>query len=169
MKLTVGPPVEEAASHRDCYSVQINVMHGDGDHYEFLTVDGFRRDIAEDIDLLESLLTTLTKMYEAFPNGRGGSDEYNYRHVTPDFDAWFSAEDIAAQDYGYTVQLLSREEKDAQLALAKRVDAHYGRTEYVDWPLDVTMGDFGTDADIVGFKVLYRDEEGERYHVDVKL
>ena len=168
MKLTMGAPVNEATKPLDCYFVKINVMHGDGDHYEFLTMDGFRRDVAEDIELLESLLATLTKMYEAHPNGRGGGNEYNYRHVTPDFDAWFSAEDIAAGD-SYEIPRLNADEEAAQFALAKRVEAHYARTEYVNWPLDVTMGDFGSDADIVGFKVLYRDEEGERYHVDFKL
>lgn len=167
MQLTITSPVEKPEPYYDSYSVRIEVMHGDGDHYESFTIAGFRRIVTKDELLLESLLSVLQKMSKAFPHGRGGGPGYAFHNVVPEFESWFSSEDVAA-DYDeawYKPEI--DEERASLIDLAKRVNEHYARTEYVVWPLDVTYLD--SEADISSFEVRYYDTTGREYHVDYEL
>lgn len=85
MKLTIGHPVIPPSLH-DSYFLTITTYDGDADGSGAFRVLGFRP--AQDEHLLEHLLTTLQKVKEAYPSGRGGDD--HLATEVPAFDYWFS-------------------------------------------------------------------------------
>lgn len=172
MKLQITEPVKLDKPYPNTYSVKIDVMHGDADHFESFTVPGFRRGNTEDEALLGSLLVTLKKMSNAFPMGRGGSDEYAYWNVVPEFESWFSSADIVEYPEELNHTPKSDNELELIISLAKRVNSFYSRTDYVDWPRDISMSD-GIDlhgeASLDSYEVRYHDDAGIEYHVDIEL
>lgn len=84
MKLTIGHPVIPPALHNS-YFLTITTYDGDADGSGAFRVLGFRP--AQDEHLLEHLLTTLQKVKEAYPSGRGGDD--HLATEVPAFDYWF--------------------------------------------------------------------------------
>lgn len=83
MKLTIGHPVIPPSLH-DSYFLTITTYDGDADGAGAFRVLGFR---PQDEHLLEHLLTTLQKVKDAYPSGRGGDD--HLATEVPAFDHWF--------------------------------------------------------------------------------
>lgn len=135
-------PTHEAVPEPNTYSVYVNIMHGDADYYESFTIDDFRADSVEDMELLHNLLNLLEALKDR--------NNYPYSESRTDFSPWFSGE-IAEEDD----------------ALGKRVEAFYARTNYYpDWPCDACCYMEGT---LDEYKVTYYDADSETYKVAVNF
>lgn len=86
MKLTIGEPTL-SQELLDSYFLTISTYDGDADGSGVFRVVGFKREREEHLQLLEHLLTTLQKVKEAYPSGRGGEDFLSTE--VPLFEAWF--------------------------------------------------------------------------------
>jgi len=169
MNLTIGEPVP-ATALANRYSVEIEVMSGDGDDYDKFTVSGFQPGVDE--ELLENLLGLLDRLRDFYPQGRGGGEEYSYTKV-PGFEAWFSSSSVdhANEEWFYTPK--SEEEWLELTELGKRVESFQeGVHERAlrlqakidampEWPSDVTMldaYDCHGEADFVSYRVFFHNE-----------
>ena len=126
----------------EVYEVKINVMHGDADYYEDITVGLFYKD--EDEDLLEDLIETLDRMLVAFPNGMSGGSSYLN---TYGFDFWFCIDNL--YDLGY----------NSETEFEKRREDMMGDWAYNDW---------GQEAQIVKYEIIYTDEWGRECDVEIE-
>jgi hypothetical protein len=70
---------------REGFVVKIETMIGDADGSDSIEIGPFEKDKEE--HLLEELIDLCIRMSMAYPNGRGGDDDYN--HIES-FDKWFS-------------------------------------------------------------------------------
>lgn len=86
MKLTIGEPTL-SQELLDSYFLTISTYDGDADGSGAFRVVGFKREREDHLQLLEHLLTTLQKVKEAYPSGRGGEDFLSTE--VPLFEAWF--------------------------------------------------------------------------------
>ena len=134
-KRKVFTPVTEV------YEVKINVMHGDADYYEDITVGLFHKD--EDEDLLEDLVETLDRMLVAFPNGMSGGSSYSN---IKGFNEWFCSDTLYDLDYVSTTEFEKRRE---------------------DMMGDWKYNSFGDEGQIVEYEVVYFDEWGRECYVEI--
>lgn len=154
MKFTAKEAVQPAVVP-GTYSVEIKVMGGDADYYDSFTVAGFRAD--QDEPLLQNLIELLLRLDGAYPNGRGGSDEYSLRRVDG-FSEWFDEEELSDEVSSfYAANKLRRSE----LGLSY--------TGFPYWPDDVTMGDDCFECDYESHAVFYYDENLTKHRVEVEL
>jgi len=178
MNLTIGDPVP-ATALANRYSVEIEVMSGDGDDYEKFTVFGFQPGVDE--GLLSNLLGLLDSLREFYPHGRGGGEEYSYTKV-PGFEPWFGGTslDHAEEEWLYTPK--SQEEWLELIDLGRRVEAFQeGVRERAlrlqakidampEWPSDVTTlyaYDTHGEATFQSYRVFFHDENLVKREVQV--
>jgi len=180
MILTIGDQAP-ATALANRYSVEIEVMSGDGDDYSNFTVFGFEPGVDE--ELLENLLGLLDRLREFYPRGRGGGEEYSYTKV-PGFEPWFggTSVDHAEEEWFYTPK--SQEEWLELIDLGKRIESFQeGVRErslrlqakidaMPDWPSDVTMldaYDCHGEADFQSYRVFFHDENLVKREVRVSF
>ena len=180
MNLTIGDPVP-ATALANRYSVEIEVMSGDGDDYSHFTVFGFQPGVDEDI--LENLLRLLDRLREFYPHGRGGGEEYSYTRV-PGFEAWFSSSSVdhAGEEWLYTpksedewtelidlgksIEVFQESVRERALRLQAKIDA------MPEWPSDVTMldaYDCHGEASFQSYRVFFHDENLVKREVQVSF
>lgn len=70
--------------NRKGYLLIIDTMIGDADGYDTVEVGCFQEN---ELHLLEEVIGVCDRMIEAYPNGRGGDDDYN--HIEG-FEKWFT-------------------------------------------------------------------------------
>ena len=127
-------------------------MSGDADGFDKTVIGPFGRD---DSAALEHLLRTLDRLEKEYPNGRGGSEKYEYDHVEG-FSAWFDyIEDIDNLD--------EREEHSDLVALKFRRDSE--NLENV-WPIDIFTY---YQQSAQSHKVLFYGEDLAEYTVKVEI
>jgi hypothetical protein len=88
MEILIGEPVPNLHTP-DTFEVVVTSMIGDADGFPSFTVGPFVRGI--DDEVLDSFLQLMTAMSLAYPNGRGGNDDYE--HVDG-FNDWFGYENM---------------------------------------------------------------------------
>lgn len=169
MKLTIGDPVP-ATALANRYSVEIEVMSGDGDDYEKFSVVGFQPGVDE--ELLNNLLKLLDRLREFYPHGRGGGEEYSYTKV-PGFEPWFSdsSVDHAGEEWLYTPETesewlelidLGERVESFQEGVRERALRLQAKIEAMpEWPSDVALLDaYDThgEATFVSYRVFFHDE-----------
>lgn len=139
--LTIGDKVQ--APEPNTYTLSITTYAGDADHYETLTIKGFRR--VEDKELLLELLDLFPAMRAAFPNGRGGSDNYRYGYVESldVFRAWFNEDGI-------------REDVEAFLERTGQLDTY--------WPEGVNREN---DNTVDEWELTYYDDNSNAFAVTI--
>lgn len=138
MKFKIKNPIK--SKYVDCFVVVVDIMYGDADGYDKLTVHGFKKD--NDESLLIDLIETLERMGKAYPRGRGGSDDYN--HVEG-FNSWFA------------VECLSEEEYESLSEIQKSFSE--------DWKC--APGGYGIQGSYKGYNIYYYDMFGNKYNVDI--
>lgn len=131
--------------YKECFVVEVEAMYGDADGYGEVEVSGFKRDCEKSKEHMEDLIKTLERMLKAYPNGRGGYDDYD--HVEG-FLKWFGGEILEEFEEFYE----SLEEWEQRLY-------------WNDWPRDPS-GD-GMQSSMSSYEVFYYDEFGNKYEVAV--
>lgn len=92
--LTIGDKVQ--APEPNTYTLSITTYAGDADHYETLTIKGFRR--VEDTELLDELLELLPALQAAYPNGRGHDGDTYEELGLQAFNDWFGDDECERPD-----------------------------------------------------------------------
>lgn len=87
------------------------------------------------------MIETLEEARKAYPNGRGGSDEYSYRHRVAGFQVWFND---GSEDS----------------------DNH--ETCSPSWPYD-PMSDYTVEQSFSSYEEIYYDENLVPHKVDIIL
>lgn len=128
--------------YRNKYFVECEAMFGDADGEATVIVGGFLK--GRDEEVLEDFLLTCERLSNAYPNGRGGGDEYN--HVEG-FNRWFQ------------VESLERDEWDSLPEVVQILSA--------DWVME--PDGMGHHATFEGYEVFYYDENGVKFNVAVEL
>lgn len=136
MKITIGDPIKPE-SHKNEYKIVVNFMYGDADGHgsEIIFID-------KDNSFLERFINFLDDCKKAYPNGRGGYNNYN-SDVVPDY--WLFCDDYDKE--------LTEEEED----LLKSVDF------YLNWHYDPS-GD-GIMSTFNDYKITFFDEHGVEHKV----
>jgi hypothetical protein len=148
-------PIEETP--KDSYVVEIQSMQGDGDGYRDFTVGPFKR--GQDEAPLQSLLETLKRMEEKFPNGRTGNG--TYRDVLG-FQQWFGTELTSIESLQeYYPDLLNKHGVEAHQQLIGLTENHFS-----EWHGDA-MTDYQRDEKLTKCGVVYYDEAGTKHDVQV--
>lgn len=138
VKFEIGEEVK--TSYSLCYVVEIETMYGDADGYGQIVIGGFKP--AQDEAHMVDLLDTLDRMGGAYPNGRGGGDDYN--HVEG-FERWFSIENIPKDEY----------EKLPETIKSLSTDWEYSPDGY------------GFQASYEGYDIFFYDISGKKFKVDM--
>lgn len=169
MKLTVLGRSATPVLPSESYSLIIEVMHGDADHYQEHRIDGFLSRSVEDMELLQEHLETLQEMGGAYPHGRGGYDHYADKVAR--FGPIFGAEDLSEDfDARSSYVVTDAEERQSLISLYQWVqefNERQGRESFV-WPHDITIPD-GREASVNSFKLLYIDPSGREHDVKIEL
>lgn len=178
MQIRIGSEVP-ATQIPGSYSVEIEVMGGDADHFETFSVSGFNPNDSEDLDLLKNLLELLERTSKAYPNGRGGFD--NYCDTVEGFEPWFSDLDLDFAEEEWSFVTGSSEHFKRLLELGTRVDAFrervQGRKEAAGqeydfysslWPSDPTSPEFN-ECSYRAHQVFYYDDSLVKHYVEVEL
>lgn len=164
MKFTITENKIENEYPRNSFLVRVRVMHGDADLFQYVNYPGFKRN--QDEELLEKFINVLREMESAYPNGRGGGDEYSYSEKVEHFNAWFDEEfDGSPESLQYFENY-----SDASLKLAAEVNEFFERNNnYFDWPRDATDSGWGghSETSLDTFEVLYVDDHGDLYKVAI--
>lgn len=131
------------------YQVNLVTYSGDADGDTTTEIFPFYKD--KDEFFLENLIETLEEARKAYPNGRGGSDEYSYRHRVDGFQVWFSdgSEDPDNQEIADFVEKLHE-------------------TCSPSWPYD-PMSDYTVEQSFSSYEVVYYDENLVPHKVDIVL
>lgn len=93
--LTKGTPIV-VSNPKSCFKFHFDIMYGDADFYEKL--DLFLP--TEDDDIAADFVNFVhTQLSVAYPNGRGGGEEYNYENSPhcPDWNKWFGEGDYTKE------------------------------------------------------------------------
>ncbi len=140
------------------YKFTIDFMHGDADGYdrEVLTFE------EGDIGKYEGIILATVICCAAYPNGRGGYDEYN---GLPEYDAFF-CEDVGIDDYDH----LDPEDKLTEDELHKKIREYlkeYNPTEiYIEHPCDPPSG---ISSSFDGYSLIHIDAEGNKSKVEIEF
>ncbi|MEB9469509.1 hypothetical protein P4J10_23230 [Bacillus cereus] len=140
MELTIKEKVINI-SYLNAYVVECEAMYGDADGWGEVEVGGFTR--GKDEHLLKEFLEFCERMKNAYPNGRGGYDDYG--HVEG-YDKWFYADNLTTEEFE---------------RLPKKVQ------ELSTYWLNDPQGD-GMEATFKDYEVFYYDESGIKHNVEVK-
>ncbi len=132
---------EAVESSAMVYMVEIETMYGDADGWGKIEVGGFPP-TEEGEKLLVDQLDTLERMGMAYPNGRGGGDDYN--HVEG-FDRWFNCDDILEDEWIAMPELL--------------------RELSTDW--EYSPDGYGHQAGYEGYDIFFYDISGKKFKVDM--
>ena len=138
------------SNNKDGYYVLANFMYGDADGYTDKKIGPFKKD--EEI-YLSMFLDMLDKCLNAFPNGRGGFDEYEDK--VEELKMWNTAYEYEDEE----------DESDyiAFTNLSKEIIEVIERIGF-EWP--VTPDGWSVQASIKDYKVVYI-ENNVTYKVDV--
>jgi hypothetical protein len=157
MKLVVQNPVPVAETPKDSYVVEIQSMQGDGDGYRDFTVGPFKK--GQDEASLQSLLETLKRMDERFPNGRTGDG--TYRDVLG-FQQWFGTDIVSIEHFQeFYPQLLTEHGIAVHEELIQLAEHHFS-----EWHGDA-MTDYKRDEKLSKYEVFYYDGAGMKHTVDI--
>lgn len=132
---------KQGIKHQNMYMVECEAMFGDADGEGQVNIGGFVR--GQDEALIEDLLKTCERLVKAYPNGRGGSADYN--HIDG-FNRWFDADALPEEEY------------DALSEVHQNFIA--------DWLYE--PNGMGQQATFKGYKVYYYDENGVKHDVRIK-
>lgn len=172
MELIVKEAIEAPVFVPNSFTVHITVMHGDADLYTRLTMDGFDASSPGSLELLKKLLHTLDKMKDAFIHtGRGGNKDERYALKVPEFEPWFSLEDLTEDYCDAVYKPNSQAGAEHLMQLAQAVNKHYAKNGFSEWPDDATMGQsFGlhNESTIEKYEVRYIDAAGVQHTVEIQ-
>lgn len=153
VKLTIAHPIPDKTP-KDSYTVEVEMMQGDGDGYNKLIMGPFKKD--KDEPRIHCLLETLQRMEDAYPNGRRGGDRDSYSKVLG-FEQWFGENDSIEDIKQCSPQLFaSHSEKEFQ-DIIDLVGEFY----------DSWDSHYDTQDSLSGYAVYYHDETGNKFTVRV--
>lgn len=140
----IGPDVTKEAP-KDIYKFEVHVYFGDADMYQTLNL--FIKDQNKAIEFADFLKNQLAV---AYPNGRGGGEEYDYKNSPDiqDWNIWFgdgSEYDEETDDWI---------ESDIQPEFPE------------EWPSNWEMGG---EASYDYTNITYFDENGREFQVEIVL
>lgn len=144
MEIVVGKKIVDEENRRDCYFVNVVVMHGDGDAYTDREFGPFK--VITHENHLYDFLKVLSKMENYFPRGMSGGDDYD---DLQGFLPWF--------DEG--LKKGRNESENESLRLAQNLEL------YFYWSHDVTSP--YSQAQYDSHSVWYIDDKGHKRHVRV--
>lgn len=172
MEFLIKDRIPAPAFVPNSFLVRITVMHGDGDLYTGFVVPGFEASSQISVELLKDLLCTLDKMKAAFIHtGRGGNRDDHYAYAVPEFEPWFSNEDLTQVYSPARYKPNSTAGAEHLKSLAQEVAKHYSRNFRAEWPDDATMGGaFGlhNESTLESYEVRYVDSAGTEHAVEVQ-
>jgi hypothetical protein len=149
MDLTIGELIPKAQTPNS-FEVEILTYWGDADGYKTFVMGPFIKD--QDEDALQGLLETLHRMDNAYPDGRGGYDEYD---GVEGFAGWFVREFDPENDSDSDADAIGRKWKENQAGKA-----------HIYWPVD-PYADMQNSYD--KHKIFYYDENQNQYAVSASL
>lgn len=139
--LTIGDKVQ--APEPNTYTLSITTYAGDADHYETLTIKGFRR--VEDAELLDELLDLLPALQAAYPNGRGGYCDTYEELGFQAFEDWFGDGEQEREDIEEFVN-------------------RPGQEFSYDWPYS---HDHGQEMTVDKWELTYYDDNSNAFAVNI--
>lgn len=140
----IGGDVTKEAP-KDVYKFETHVYFGDADMYQTLIF--FIKDQNRAIEFADFLTNQLSV---AYPNGRGGGDEYDYANSpdVPDWNIWFG-------DGSYY-------DEESDEYLESDIQPEFPE----EWPSNWEMGG---EASYDWTKITYFDENGREFEVETVL
>ena len=133
----------------DSFEIVIDTYHGDMDGYATVVAGPFPGNNRKSREAMTSLLETLQRMKDAYPNGRGGGSEYGYENVEG-FNAWFG----------------EGESKDGEELPDPHSELADAFEFFLEWPTEPYEGN---DNSVWKFSIFYYDENLAQYAVDFTL
>ena len=129
---------------KDGYYVKIDFMYGDADGSTTRKIGPFMK---HEEAALDAFLTMLDKCLKAFPNGKGGFDQFEEK-----------VEELKIWNFAY-----EPDKNETLPEIPDEIKSVIERLQF-EWPLE--PGDWGTQADIIEYSVKYYDD-GKCYNVDI--
>lgn len=154
MKLVITTPIAIPDTPKDSYMVQITSMRGDGDQYLDFSVGPFKH--GADEANLQSLLETLARAAERYPDGMFGGDTFS---DVLGFNQWFGRFNRLDKLDKQNPALKQYSEEEHQTI----INLSEGYRD--EWPSD----DYGHPFAIEDYIVVYFDETGAKFGVDFSL
>lgn len=145
------------------YRVDFQFMEGDADGEQSDSIEF--DDKPEDVEAMKKFIMALECCNAAYPNGRGGYDEYD---GLPEYDAFFK-EELDTEHYEDFLEkqgITDIESDEAYSAVRKYLNEKYNPNEiFVDHPSDTNY--ISTSFD--GYSVVHVDENGDETEVTITL
>lgn len=171
MELIITNPLAVPDFIPNSFSVHITVMHGDADQYTSFVMPSFDASNQLRVELMKDLLRTLAKMKAAFEyTGRGGNESECYASKVPEFEPWFSAEDLTKDYSNAWYKPHSTAGTEHLMSLAQEVHHLYAEHGYIEWPSDVTLTGFDLhgEATLESYEVRYLNADGIEHAVEIQ-
>lgn len=172
MELIIKEPIAVPAVVPHSFTVEIKVIHGDGDLYTFFTMPSFDAGNQLRVELMKDLLRTLDAMKETFEHtGRSGSLSQRYALKIPAFEPWFSSEDLTESYENAWYKPSSDAEVENLMSLAQEVNKLYTEQNFIDWPDDATTNqafDLHNETTLHSYEVRYIDSHGVQHAVEIQ-
>jgi len=125
------------------YYVTVDYMYGDADGYNAVEYGPFKKGQEK---YLAAFANMLEECVEAYPNGRGGDD--NYENEVPAFAVWAMLNDYKKYNYTIDGDKLTKED--------------IGIIENVGFEVETTPDGWGTQATICSYKAIYYDADTKK-------